>query len=80
VIAETLPLEARPPGEKDGAGAWRPLEFNALVSPAGLVGTLVITERSDSEEVNAFFRDYLTRTFRVGERLPPGMYRIVVGP
>lgn len=76
VLAHALPITARPPVEK----AWRPMEFAAAVEPAGLVGSLTLTERSDVEEVERYFRIYLAQTFRIGERLPPGFYRIVVGP
>lgn len=68
--------DARPPAGK----AWRPMEFLAAVDAAGLVGSLVITERSDAEEVDNYFRKYLARTFQIGERLPPGFYRVIVGP
>lgn len=71
-----LLADAKPPAGK----AWRPMEFLAAVDAAGLMGPLVITERSDAEEVDNYFRKYLTRTFRIGERLPPGFYRVIVGP
>lgn len=61
-------------------GAWQPVEFTASVDPAGLVGPLVVTTRSGVEEVDAFFAKYLARTLRVGERLAPGFYRILIGP
>jgi hypothetical protein len=76
VLAETLPAEVAPPTTK----AWQPMEFLAAVDPAGLVGPLVITEDSRVEEVNTYFRKYLAQTYRIGERLPPGFYRIIVGP
>lgn len=75
-LLEALPVSARPPTEK----MWRPMEFAAAIEPAGLVGSLVVTERSDAEEVERHFRNYLAQTFRIGERLPPGFYRVVVGP
>jgi len=61
-------------------GTWRPLELFATVDAAGLASPLVVTDRSDVEEVNAYFRNYLARTFRLGEHLAPGFYRVVVGP
>lgn len=76
VMAEILPVEARPPGDK----AWEPLEFLAAVNAAGLAAPLVVTASSRIEEVDAHFRDFLTRRYRIGDRLPPGFYRIVVGP
>ena len=63
------------PGE-----GWQPLEFLVAIDPAGLVGAPVITERSGSEPVDRFFREYLAKTMRVGERLAPGAYRVLVGP
>jgi hypothetical protein len=59
---------------------WQPLEFLAAVDPSGLVSPLSLTVASRVDSVDAFFRDYLARTFRVGERLAPGFYRIVVSP
>jgi hypothetical protein len=32
------------------------------------------------EDVDVFLRDYLAGTLRLGERLAPGMYRVIVGP
>jgi hypothetical protein len=67
-------------GAPPGKGGWAPVEFVARVDAAGLVGPLVVTERSGLEEVDVFFANYLARTLRVGERLAPGFYRICVGP
>jgi hypothetical protein len=59
---------------------FAPLEFLAVVSSAGLVGDPVLVSGSGWEEVDGFFRSYLVKTFRLGERLSPGRYRVVVGP
>ena len=67
---------------------FAPLEFLVAVSSAGIVGEPVIvqwispdaTATGDTEEVDAFFRSYLVKTFRLGERLGPGRYRVLVGP
>ncbi|HUL53676.1 MAG TPA: hypothetical protein VLT83_09740 [Opitutaceae bacterium] len=59
---------------------WQPTEFLVTVTVAGLLGQPANIASSDVEEVDAFFRDYLTKTLRLGERLPPGIYRVVVGP
>jgi hypothetical protein len=59
---------------------WQPAEFLVCVTAEGLLGRPVETVSSDVEDVDAFFRDYLAKTMRLGERLPPGMYRVVVGP
>ncbi len=59
---------------------WQPAEFLVCVTAEGLLGRPVETVSSDVEDVDVFFRDYLAQTLRLGERLPPGMYRVVVGP
>lgn len=76
VQAFLLAPAVRPPTQKP----WRPIEFVATVDAAGLVGSLMVSERSDVEEAELFFANFLARTFRIGERLPPGSYRIVVAP
>ena len=63
-----------------GGAPWQPMEFLAAVDAAGLVGPLVPTLRSGVYEVDNFFQRYLADTLRVGSRLPPGFYRITVGP
>jgi hypothetical protein len=68
-----------------GRTDWQPAEFLVAVTAFGLLGRPVQgrpvdTANSDIEEVDAFFRDYLVKTLHLGERLPPGMYRVVVGP
>ncbi len=57
-------------------GAW---QFMAAVDPAGLVGPLVPTVRSGTS-ADRYFLDYLREKLRIGERLPPGFYRISIGP
>lgn len=59
---------------------WQPVEFTAAVGAAGLVGQLTLVATSGSDEVDRFLRIYLARSFRVGERLAPGFYRITVTP
>ena len=76
VMAEAVPATAGLPSGK----VWQPVEFLAAVGPAGLVAPLTLTSRSGVDEVDTFYRNYLARTFRVGERLPPGFYRITVAP
>ncbi len=61
-------------------GTWQPLEFLAAVDAAGLLGPLVLSVRSGSDEVDGFFASYLSRTLRLGDRLAPGFYRITIGP
>ncbi len=74
--AEDLPVEARPPNDRP----WSPLELVAVVDRAGLASPLVVTEGSRVEEVDLHFKNFLTTSYRIGERLNPGIYRIVVAP
>lgn len=76
VLTMELPSDTRPPTD----ALWAPLEFLAGVDSAGLIAPLKLTVRSGVEEVDAFFRGYLPGTFRIGERLTPGFYRVVVAP
>jgi hypothetical protein len=76
VLAEPIPAEARPPGGK----SWQPMELLATVEAAGLLAPLVVVEGSRVDEVDGHFRNYLAKVYRLGDRLPPGFYRIVVGP
>jgi hypothetical protein len=69
--------DAKPPAS---TRPWDPMEFVAAVDAAGLVGPLVPTARSGVDEIDAYFGHYLADTLRVGQRLSPGFYRIVVGP
>jgi hypothetical protein len=76
MLLKPLAPEVRPPTDQP----WRPLEFYALVNAAGLVGSLELTAGSGVEAVDRHFKSYLVETFRIGDRLPPGIYRITVGP
>ncbi|HVU34310.1 MAG TPA: hypothetical protein VHE61_12805 [Opitutaceae bacterium] len=80
VFAHTLAIDAHPPAAGHGNTGWTPLVFSAAVDPAGLVGPLTLVTSSGVEEVDNYFRNYLARTFRLGDRLSPGFYRVVVGP
>lgn len=59
---------------------FAPLEFIVAVSSAGVVGSPLLASGSGWEEVDGFFLSYLVKTFRIGERLRPGSYRVLVGP
>lgn len=59
---------------------WAPVELLLAVEASGLVGKLVVTASSGSEAVDNFFCKYLADSWRIGERLPPGFYRLIVGP
>ena len=57
-----------------------PLEFIVAIGAAGLIGKPMLAASSGVEEGDAFFRDYLTKTYRIGARLAPGRYRVLIGP
>jgi len=71
-------------------GSWQPVEFFAAVDAAGLVGELAPTVRAETPMDDTFLQldgealraleNALTRKLRIGARLPPGFYRICVGP
>jgi hypothetical protein len=63
-----------------GRANWQPAEFLVSVTVGGLLGQPADTASSDIEELDALFRGYLADTLHLGERLPPGVYRVVVGP
>lgn len=58
---------------------FAPVEFLVVVGSAGLIGEPVLTSGSGWEEVDNFFRAYLVKSYRLGERLRPGQYRVSVG-
>ncbi len=58
---------------------FAPVEFIVAVGSAGLIGEPFLTSGSEGDEVDGFFRDYLVRSYRLGERLRPGRYRVLVG-
>ena len=74
VLKEAFNLNALPRQD------YAPLEFLIVVSPMGLVGEPLLAMGSGWDEVDTFFRDYLVKSYRVGERLNPGRYRVLVGP
>ncbi len=78
VIAEAL-LGLLPPRLDFG-----PLEYLVAVSSAGIVGDPILVVGSGldqvDERVDEFFRAYLVKSFRLGERLSPGRYRVLIGP
>jgi hypothetical protein len=59
---------------------YSPIEFIVAVTAGGVVGDPVLTSGSGWDDVDAFFRTYLVKTFRIGERLNPGRYRVSIGP
>jgi hypothetical protein len=61
-------------------GDWQPLELMGAVTRSGLVGELVVTMSSGSEEIDDFFRSNLRKNVRIDARLRPGFYAFRVGP
>lgn len=76
VLSEPLDAKVRPPTDK----VWQPLVLLANVGSTGLMTRPTFSVSSGIREVDDFFENYLARTFRIGERLPPGFYRITVAP
>lgn len=58
---------------------FAPVEFVVVVGSSGLIGEPILTEGSGWDEVDNFFRTYLVKSYRLGERLHPGRYRVLVG-
>ena len=58
---------------------FAPLEFLVVIEAAGLIGEPLLMTPSGWEEVDSFFRSYLVKSYRLGERLRPGRYRVVIG-
>ncbi len=56
-----------------------PVEFLVVVSPAGMVGEPFLVSGSEWDEVDSYLRNYLIKTYRLGERLLPGSYRVSIG-
>jgi hypothetical protein len=57
-----------------------PAQFLIAVGSAGLIGVPVLTEGSGADEIDAALRDYLVKSYHLGERLTPGRYLVSVGP
>ena len=73
VIAQSLSGVSPPRAD------FAPVEFLVTVSSSGMVGDPVLTSGSEGEDVDNFFRDYLVQSYRLGARLRPGRYRVLVG-
>jgi hypothetical protein len=63
-----------------GNAIWRPIEFMALIGTVGLEAPLIPIARSGSDEIDAYFSDFLARKLKRGAKLSPGTYRLIVGP
>ncbi len=68
------------PVEQLDRNVWQPLEFLLAVDAAGLIGPPVLMAQSSDEQSNRFFQDLLAKILRLGDRLPPGVYQVCVGP
>lgn len=60
-------------------GDWQPLEMLVGVDRAGLVEAAV-TIGSGVDDWDRFLRRFIEKEFRLGQRVAPGFYRVVVGP
>lgn len=58
---------------------YSPVEFLVVVDSAGLIGRPFVLSGSEWDEVDSYLQNYLVRTYRLGERLRPGRYRVWVG-
>jgi hypothetical protein len=67
------------PRELDGRD-WPPVEFSVAVATTGLVGLPTVEEGSGVEVVDTKFGSLLASQLNLGERLPPGLYRVQVSP
>ena len=67
-------------GLKMSGADFSPAEFLVVVGIAGMIGEPIVVSGSGREEVDFLLRSYLVKTFRLGERLNPGRYRVLVGP
>jgi hypothetical protein len=76
VIMETLPVASAPETNKE----WQPMEFAAFIDASGLAVPLRVTEGSRVEDVDTYFAKFLVEDFRIGARLRPGFYRVIIGP
>jgi len=73
-LAEELPTGAAPAGE------FPPMEFLVTVAPVGLVGEPLLLLGSGAAAVDEHFRTFLMRASQIERRVPPGSYRVTIGP
>lgn len=59
---------------------WGPVDMVVAVNASGLVGLPVVTQSSGSARLDGWLPGYLAQSFRIGQRLSPGIYRISLGP
>ncbi len=58
---------------------FAPVEFLVIVGVGGLIGDPILLSGSGWDEVDAYLRNYLSTSYRLGERLSPGRYRVLIG-
>lgn len=75
ILTEDL-RDARPPSD----GSWQPMEFLVGVDAMGLVKSPMLIASSRVAAVDEYFQDFLGKGLHLGERLPPGFYRVAIGP
>lgn len=59
---------------------FTPVEFIVAVASIGLVGDPVLMVTSGQDEIDGKLKDYLVKIYRIGERLAPGRYVVLIGP
>lgn len=59
---------------------FNPVEFMVSVASEGLVGDPVMVATSGQDEIDGKLKDYLVKVYRIGERLAPGRYMVLIGP
>ncbi len=59
---------------------WEPLEFLLLIDVTGPVGRPLLTLGSGVEEVDDFFRSFVSFQLNLKGKLGPGYYRVLIGP
>ena len=59
---------------------FMPVEFIVAVASSGLIGDPAVKVTSGSEDVDGKLKDYLVNVYRIGERLAPGRYVVLIGP
>lgn len=79
-VVLTAPLSPATVPRAVTAGGWEPMELMATIDVTGLVGVPKMWRNSGVDAVDVFFRNYLAGAFHLGERLPPGVYILRVGP
>ena len=59
---------------------FSPLEFVVAVGSTGLIGDPLLSLGSGHDDMDVYFQTYLAKTYRLGTLLPPGRYRVMIGP